>query len=33
MSTFLQFLLPYLAVFLIGLAIAWAIWGSRPGNA
>lgn len=32
MSTFLQFLIPALAAFLIGLAVAWVIWGSRSSH-
>lgn len=33
MSTFIQFLVPALVAFLVGLVIAWLIWGSRPSNA
>lgn len=29
MSTFLQFLIPALGAFLVGLAISWLIWGRR----
>lgn len=33
MSTFLQLLIPALAAYLIGLFVAWLIWGSRPNKA
>ena len=33
MPSFLQFHIPALGAFLVGLAIAWAIWGSRSSDA
>ena len=33
MPTFLQILIPALAAFLVGLIIAWLIWGTRSSNA
>lgn len=29
MSTFLQFLIPSLVAFVVGLVISWLIWGRR----
>jgi hypothetical protein len=33
MSTFLQVLFPALGAYLLGLFIAWLIWGTRSSNA
>jgi hypothetical protein len=33
MSTFLQVLIPALGAFLVGLTIAWLVWGTRSSNA
>jgi hypothetical protein len=33
MSTFLQFLIPALGAFFLGLVISWLIWGSRSADA
>jgi hypothetical protein len=32
MPTFLQFLIPAFGAFLVGLALAWVIWGSRSSD-